>query len=180
MDVTIIFETASILKSIAAYLGIIDNLSADVKRLLHQSLKSAIQNLEFAKNSSSDNQLDYLRTARSKFIDAISVEENENLVSSYLGLAMCQFLLGDKDNAHITLSKISTVQLTTTERSKAIALDISGMGGVLDHNPSVPLPQYMIWRGVKRFFGTKGTNESIRETTLEEYKQSALMCTKVF
>lgn len=180
MDVTIIFKATSILKSIAAYLGIIDNLSADVKKLLHQPLKSAIQNLEYAKNSSSENQLDYLRTARSKFIDAISVEENENLVSSYLGLAMCQFLLGDKDNAHVTLLKIRTVQLTTAERSKAIASDISGMGGVLDHNPSAPLPQFMIWRGVKRIFGTKGTNESIRETSLEEYKQSALMCTKVF
>ena len=169
MDVTIIFKATSILKSIAAYLGIIDSLSADVKKLLHQPLKSAIQNLEYAKNSYSENQLDYLRTARSKFIDAISVEENENLVSSYLGLAMCQFLLGDKDNAHVTLSKIRTVQLTTTERSKAIALDIGGIG-VLDHNPVAPLPQ-LIWRGVSRISGTKGIHESIRETSLEEYKQ---------
>ena len=51
MDVTIIFKATSILKSIAAYLGIIDSLSADVKKLLHQPLKSAIQNLEYAKNS---------------------------------------------------------------------------------------------------------------------------------
>ena len=173
MDVTIIFKATSILKSIAAYLGIIDSLSADVKKLLHQPLKSAIQNLEYAKNSYSENQLDYLRTARSKFIDAISVEENENLVSSYLGLAMCQFLLGDKDNAHVTLSKIRTVQLTTTERNKAIALDI------LDHNPVAPLPQ-LIWSGVRRISGTKGIHESIRETSLEEYKQSALLCKKAF
>ena len=176
MDLTIIFKATSILKSIAAYLGIIDNIPADVKKLLHQSFLSAIQNLDFAKNSNSENQSDYLKTAKREFINAISVEENENLVSSYLGLAMCQFLLGDKDNAHNTLSKISSVQLSTSERNKAIALDISGINDIVLGRVA-PLP--MIWRGVKRVSGTKGSYEISRESSLEEYKKSALMCRDV-
>lgn len=177
MEPVFIFQAAGIVKSIASYLGLIESVQADVKKLLHQSFKSAVQNLKYAKDCSNGEALDYLKEARCKFIDAVSVEENENLVSSYWGLAMCQSLLGDEVNACKTMDKICKVLLTTAERNRAIALDISGLGGDDNDtlNPLNPLLD-MAWRGVRRSFGRKGPNELRREQGLEEYKNFALKC----
>lgn len=120
MNTNTIFATANVTKSIAAYLGLIDNISSDVKKLLHQAFKSAVLNLDYAKTSSGKMQLDYIQTAREKFTDAISVEENENLILSYVGLGMCQYHLGDIYNAKLTLKQINNIELTSTERIKCI------------------------------------------------------------
>lgn len=89
---------------------------------------SAVQNLNYATTASGTNQMEYIRRAKDLFIDAISVEENENLISSYVGLAMCQHLLGDFQNSSMTIERIKDVKLTLSEKSKAvskIALKIS-------------------------------------------------------
>ena len=52
MDPITIFKAASIAESIAAYLGVVDSVSADIKKLLHQPFKSALINLKYAKDAS--------------------------------------------------------------------------------------------------------------------------------
>jgi len=132
MTPAVIFGSLNIVKSIAAYFGLIESVDGNVKKLLHQSFKSATQNLNYAKSATSHNlQEDYLRRAREKFIDAISVEGNENLISSYVGLAMCQHLLGDTYNADITFQKINDVELSRSEKAKAIAEQTVGNGLLL-------------------------------------------------
>ena len=59
---------------------------------------------------------EYLKTALHSFNLAIAVEENENLISSYVGLAMCQFLLGDKENYESSLKKASSTKLKIREK----------------------------------------------------------------
>lgn len=180
IDPTTIFKAVSLTKAIAQYLGFIDGISDDIKKLLHQSFKSAILNLEYAKGANSDfNRLEYVKSARDEFIRAITVEVNENLVSAYLGLAMCQFLLKDKENAIRTINRIKNVQLSQSERNIAIAEDISGIGGVKDNNPPILHPFAVLWRGGKRIIGTKGKNERIREYCLNLYKEEALKCLHV-
>ena len=51
-----IFKSAAVLQSIATYLGIIESVSEDVKKLLHQSFVSATELLRFAYNSEGDVQ----------------------------------------------------------------------------------------------------------------------------
>ena len=59
---------------------------------------------------------EYLKSALHSFNLAIAVEENENLISSYVGLAMCQFLLGDKENYESSLKKASSTKLKIREK----------------------------------------------------------------
>lgn len=175
MDPITIFKAASIAESIAAYLGVVDSVSADIKKLLHQSLKRALINLKYAKDASNSNTCEsYIKQAINEFIRAIAVEENENLVSAYLGLSMCQYTLGDLINAKTTLKKISSVNLSKTERAKVIAYDVSGYSEVFDYNIPNPLPQAAVWRGIKRSFGHKGASELRRENALNSYKENAI------
>ena len=105
MGAAVIFGAVNLSSSIAGYLGLIDNVNSNVKKLLHQSFVSAVQNLNYATTASGTNQMEYIRRARDLFIDAISVEENENLISSYVGLGMCQHLLGDFQNSSMTIEE---------------------------------------------------------------------------
>lgn len=107
MGAAVIFGAVNLSSSIAGYLGLIDNVNSNVKKLLHQSFVSAVQNLNYATTASGTNQMEYIRRAKDLFINAISVEENENLISSYVGLAMCQHLLGDFQNSSMTIERIS-------------------------------------------------------------------------
>jgi hypothetical protein len=74
--------------------------------------KSAIENLNYALTASGENQKEYLRQARNRFIDATTIEKNENLILSYIGLALCQALTNDMDNSTKTINKIRSVYIT--------------------------------------------------------------------
>ena len=76
MDPILIFKGASVLQSIAAYLGLIESVSADVKKLLHQSFVSAEKFLNCAINSNEDNQKEYIKLARTEFTKATAVEDS--------------------------------------------------------------------------------------------------------
>lgn len=118
MDTVIIFKVATVVQSIANYMGFIDSVSSDVKKLLHQSFRSAVDLMNFARNTNGELQKEYLLQALVKFVEATAVEENENLVSAYLGLAMCQHLLGDDKSANISLERLRNVELGLKESLK--------------------------------------------------------------
>lgn len=166
MAPAVIFGCINMATSIAAYFGLIESVGGNVQKLLHQAFKSAIQNLQYAQSASSDtNRLDYIKTATERFIDAISVEENENLISSYVGLAMCQHLLGDITNRDITMRNIKDVQLTLSEKTKAVsktAFKLTGPGNIYT--------LYKIAKGENPY-----TNDyAERLEKFEKYKQLAL------
>ena len=176
MDAKAIFTAISISESIASYLGLIETVSSNVKKLLHQSFESGKQNLKYAQTASGEIQKQYIQNALRDFISALSVEQDENLISSYMGTAMCQYLLGDIANARISLQQISSVTLSKSEITKAAALDLAlGKEGVVfDHYPDIPGPLGVAQRGIKRVFGTKGYREESRILSFEEYKRKAL------
>lgn len=93
-------------ESIKDYLGLIRN---DVQSLMHMYFKSAYENLEYALNAHPDCKREYLVQARNRFIDAGAIEKNDNLILSYLGLSLCQNLLGDSSNSLITINRIKEV-----------------------------------------------------------------------
>ncbi len=93
-------------ESILSYSKLIKN---DVQSLMHMYFKSAYESLTYALTASRETQNEYLRHAISRFIDATTIEKNENLILSYLGLALCQVLTNDKDNSVKTLKRVKDV-----------------------------------------------------------------------
>ena len=126
MSVTVgaVIATMNVARSVAAFTGLIDSSSAGIDKLIHQAFRSALMNLEMAKTASVREQgLEYVKEARSRFVDAVAVEKDESLVMAYAGLAMCQYLLGDRQNARLSLARISGVELSSAEKVKAGAKD---------------------------------------------------------
>lgn len=171
MEPTMIFSAVNAVKAISAYLGFIEDSNYAVKALLHQSFKSAKINLEYAKDAMGKNRLNYIEQAKNEFIKALSVEQGTDLVTSYLGLSMCQYLLGDISNARMTLEKIRPVRLSNAERSRAIVMDVA-----IPDSTSDFLLNHPLWRGIKRAFGGRGRFENGAEEKLEKYKAECLKC----
>lgn len=150
---------------IAEYFGLIEGVSTQVTKLIHQAFKSAKDNLEYAKMTSGQNQIDYIKRAKDRFIDAIAVEENENKVLALVGLSMCQYLLGDSIGAQKSLDRIDDVELSRAEITK-YAVAQAGKYAIL--NPLVHLVSRFITEDsspslaarIKRFENTK--NEAIK------------------
>lgn len=94
-------------ESISDFLCLIRN---DIQKLMHVYFASAYKNLDYALKAQGNNRKEYLVQARNRFIDASTIEKNENLILTYLGLSLCQNLLDDVENAKTTLKKISSVK----------------------------------------------------------------------
>ena len=112
---------------IAEYFGLIEGVNTKVTKLLHQAFNSAKANLEYARNATGQNQIDYIKQARVEFNQAVAVEENENKILALTGLAMCQYLLGETFNANVTFDKIKDVVLTRAEVAKYSALNVASI-----------------------------------------------------
>lgn len=167
MSVATIFGAFNAASSIAGYLGLIDSVSGDVKKLLHQSLESAIQNLRYAQTASDQNKIGYIQQARDKFIEATAVESNENLISALVGLSMCQHLLGDSVNSRLTFQRIKEIELSKSEKAKASAKEVA---------KHVLLPSLTMWRTLfaDPFNPVSHNAYTLRKAKFEEYKALAL------
>lgn len=108
----------SISESILSYTRLI---KSDVQILMHMYFKSAYENLNYALTASGENQKEYIKQARNRFIDATTIEKNENLILSYIGLALCQVLTNDTDNYTKTLKKISNVYISLPDDIEELA-----------------------------------------------------------
>jgi|GEM_PF-5109249 hypothetical protein len=165
MTPAVIFGSINLAQSIAGYMGLIESVGGNVQKLLHAPFKSAVNNLNAALSSNAANTDFYIRQALVEFNQACSLEENENLISSFIGKAMCQHLLGDTVNRDITMSKIKNVELTLSEKTKSAsktALKYSGFGNMYR--------LYKLLKGENPY-----TNDyALRLKKFEEYKQLAL------
>lgn len=94
-------------ESVKDYIGLIRQ---DIQSMMHMYFKGAYENLVFAISASPDCRREYLVQARNRFIDACVIEKNDNLILSYLGLSLCQKLLGDSLNSLTSLNRIKYVE----------------------------------------------------------------------
>lgn len=145
----------SISESIQSYTRLI---KSDVQTLMHMYFKSAIENLNYALTASGENQKEYLRQARNRFIDATTIEKNENLILSYIGLALCQALTNDMDNSTKTINKIRNVYISLPD-------DIEELSSMMRYEEewSTFLIHYIVRRSTSSF-GTCYRNESKEES----------------
>lgn len=153
---------------IAEYFGLIETIDSKVQKLLHQEFKSAISALEKAQNATDKANFDFcLNMARTSFEKAVAVEENENLISAYVGLSLTEFLMGDNNNSVLTLEKIKCVELSGISKNQAMVLDILGSPITGAIGPLV--------KGIRRLFGEKGFLEDARLTQFNDFKSEALI-----
>lgn len=164
MEAATIRAGISIGIKIAEYFGLIETVSTDVKKLVHQAFESANDNLEYAKTANGQNQVHYVLEAKNNFIKAVAVEDNENKVMALCGLAMCQFFLSDDNNARRTMNRIKDVELTRSEKVKAIAMDIQGHQSVIN---------YVIYRKQKQQLNIESFIE-LRKSQLETLKTDSV------
>ena len=145
----------SISESIQSYTRLI---KGDVHSLMHMYFKSAIENLNYALTASSENRKEYLRQARNRFIDATTIEKNENLILSYIGLALCQSLTNDIDNSTKTINKIRNVYITLPD-------DIEELSSMMKYKEEwfTFLVHYIFRRSISSF-GTWNLYESKEES----------------
>lgn len=145
----------SISESIQSYTRLI---KSDVQALMHMYFKSAIENLNYALTAFGENQKEYLRQARNRFIDATTIEKNENLILSYIGLALCQALTNDMDNSTKTINKIRNVYITLPD-------DFEELSSMMRYKEEwyIFLFNYIIRRSTSSF-GIWARNESKEES----------------
>lgn len=93
---------------------------SDIESLMHIYFRSALENLNYALSASDGNKKDYLLQARNRFIDALTIEINENLLLSHLGLALCQHLLGDEINCIKTLERVKNINYSPNNEENLI------------------------------------------------------------
>ena len=105
-------------KSILSYCTLI---RSGVESLMHMYFKSAYENLNYALPASGENRHEYLCQARNRFIDAATIEKNENLILSYLGLSFCQAFIDDRPNSIKTLSRIKNVRCTLSDNYEELS-----------------------------------------------------------
>jgi hypothetical protein len=131
LDVRVIFLGANVAKQIAGYLGLIETLNAKLDRLAGSEFEAAIRAMEQANRSEFERDT-LFREARSRFNKAISLEENERLALSFVGLAFCHAKLGDDQNAREALRGVSGVEMkgkgSSIAKGAAVALLIPGLG----------------------------------------------------
>ena len=142
----------SISESIQSYTRLI---KSDVQTLMHMYFKSAIENLNYALTASGENQKEYIKQARNRFIDATTIEKNENLILSYIGLALCQVLTNDTDNYTKTLKKISNVYISLPD-------DIEELASLMRYKKE--WFSFLFHYIIRRRFGTWNKNESQEES----------------
>lgn len=135
--ICVIFSAIRSTKTIASFIGLVESTDADISKLRHRDFNSAIENLKYAQSCQTlESAANYIETARVRFIDSLSLEENENKIDAFVGLAMCQHLQGNDDLAVLTLKRIQAeVELTKREKNNAIAYDIGV--ATLGINPNI-------------------------------------------
>ena len=173
MEACIIFGTLDAAKTIAEYLGLIETVDNSIKQLLHQQFVAAQNSLKNAETATDNMRAEYLKSALNSFNLAIAVEENENLISSYVGLAMCQFLLGDKENYESSLKKASSTKLKIREKINAEGKQLGKETLIRFMKPSVMIID--IINGVASPQNTlKNSGWNQRQRIFNDYKSKAL------
>ncbi len=102
MEIITVFKGANLAKCLAEYVGIIESISSKIDRLAQAEFEAGIRALNQAAKSEKE-QSSLLREARNRFNKAISLEKEERLALSYLGLALCHYHLGDYENTRDSL-----------------------------------------------------------------------------
>lgn len=116
----LVFKGATLVQSIAEYVGIIESISGKLDRITQSEFNAGMNALNQASKSDSE-QYSLLREARNRFNKAVSLEKNERLAFSYLGLALCHYHLNDYINAKEALQEILKVEIENKNTESIIA-----------------------------------------------------------
>ena len=130
MEIITVFKGANLAKCLAEYVGIIESISSKIDRLAQAEFEAGIRALNQAAKSEKE-QSSLLREARNRFNKAISLEKEERLALSYLGLALCHYHLGDYENTRDSLRDLLRQEFfgyDTITKDKLVDLGLGVVG----------------------------------------------------
>ena len=111
-----VLQAASLAQKVTNLLGLVEFIDTKLDRLLHADLGAGMRHLMSARDSSSDTeQLSQLRDARACFQKAVVIEETYKKAVSLLGLACCQYWLGETTNGNKALVEILVMDPVSIE-----------------------------------------------------------------
>lgn len=133
MEPSVIFGSLKLARSIAEFAGLIETIGTKIDRLANAEFEAGFRALEQAAISSSEKD-SLLREARYRFNKAISLEKEERLFLSHVGLAICHRGLSDQSNLKMSLLQACKVQIKTYSELSAVARMMGGpvMGLAVD------------------------------------------------
>jgi len=114
MDIVQILAASSMRDGSSIYLEAVEKVAAAIERLAQSHFDAGTRALRQAQHAQASEQPHYLREARSRFNQAVSLEIHERLALSHLGLALCHSYLGEYHNAQEALKAILDVRITCT------------------------------------------------------------------
>jgi hypothetical protein len=132
VDIGLLFTAIDVTKSLAEYLELVESLGSKIDRIMNSEFDAAQRELEQASRSI-DEAPNLLRSARSKFNRAASLERGQRLALTYVGLALCHHHLQDEANTRAALQDLLAVKCETmaSDRLRAVAKDLGIKGLVL-------------------------------------------------
>lgn len=114
-------EGVSLAKSVGELLGLTESIGEKIDLLRESQLKTGMQELEQAVDSITERK-SLLRSARSHFNTAATMESGYELCLSYIGLATCHAHLEDLTNARHALDKTLQIKSETSTKDWAVAM----------------------------------------------------------
>jgi len=121
MSIQSLFLGINVAEKMANYLGIIESIGVKLDKLSGAYFESGVRSMQQAVNSECE-QKSLFQAARNNFNKAISLEENERLALSYIGLAFCHNQLGDIKNTTDALQRISYIEIKHRSGGKLVQL----------------------------------------------------------
>jgi hypothetical protein len=155
MDLTVIFSAGKAAFCIGEYLGFLESIGSKLDKIAMVDFNTAIRTLKEAIDTNQVQRCELLKEAAQNFRRSISLEKDERLYQSFLGLAMCQYHLGDIKNAKKTLQELIEYNIPITKGDQALMI-----GSAI--NPIFAAG-----------FALKSQNRANKQKTLEVYKVEA-------
>lgn len=110
------FNTA---KKLLECIGLLESIDSKINKLIQCELNTGIEYLEKAANSNKkDSQKHFLRTAELCFTKAKSLEKNERLCIAHIGVVICLYYLGERQNTINKLREFAQTKFTFDEWEK--------------------------------------------------------------
>ncbi len=119
-DPFLLLDAISLGKSVAQYLGLVESIDVKVDLLVQSELKTGMQELEQAVDSTTEEK-SLLRSARSRFNKATTLETGHKRCLALIGLAICHRYLDDHRNARRAIEKALGIESTIRTRDWIVA-----------------------------------------------------------
>lgn len=174
--IPLIFKAPDLIKSTAAMLGLVESVDSKIDKMLKKDFNNGIRLLNELRLADKRHEF-ILEQAYTSFQGAINNERGKRKAIAYIGLAFCQYQLGEKKIAASTLQEFANWEYIDT--GKRVVQGASALVG-----PTIPvlfpivgllvISKDIIWKSNDYDKLFKHFSEIPSEKAVKELQESAL------